>query len=32
MAMRGVVDRSMIVDADIGFGNAMNAAHSAKEI
>ena len=28
MAIRGVVDLPLIVDADTGFGNALNVAHT----
>ena len=30
MAIRGVVDLPIIVDADTGFGNALNVAHTVK--
>jgi 2-methylisocitrate lyase-like PEP mutase family enzyme len=30
MAIRGVIDLPLIVDADTGFGNAINAAHAAR--
>src|SRR5271169_2139159 len=30
MAIRGVVDLPLIVDADTGFGNAINVAHATR--
>ena len=30
MAIRGVVDLPLIVDADAGFGNAINVAHTTR--
>src|SRR5260221_6857286 len=32
MAIRGVVDLPVIVDADTGFGNALNVAHTVKTL
>src|ERR1700746_527393 len=32
MAIRGVVDLPLIVDADTGFGNALNVAHTVKTL
>jgi 2-methylisocitrate lyase-like PEP mutase family enzyme len=32
MAIRGVVDLPLIVDADTGFGNAINVAHTVKTL
>src|ERR1700726_1923919 len=32
MAIRGVVDLPLIVDADTGFGNAVNVAHTVKTL
>jgi 2-methylisocitrate lyase-like PEP mutase family enzyme len=32
MAIRGVVDLPLIVDADTGFGNALNVAHTIKTL
>ena len=30
MAIRNVVDLPLVVDADTGFGNALNVAHTVK--
>src|ERR1700729_4397487 len=32
LAIRGVVDLPLIVDADTGFGNAINVAHTVKTL
>src|SRR5271155_207750 len=32
LAIRGVVDLPLIVDADTGFGNAINVAHAVKTL
>lgn len=32
MAIRGVLDLPLIVDADTGFGNALNVAHTVKTL
>src|SRR5580700_3170427 len=32
MAIRGVVDLPLIVDADTGFGNALNVSHTVKTL
>jgi len=32
MAIRGITDLPLIVDADTGFGNALNVAHTVKTL
>jgi 2-methylisocitrate lyase-like PEP mutase family enzyme len=32
MAIRGVVDLPLVVDADTGFGNALNVAHAVRTL